>query len=204
MSTPSPDLVLKTLFLEIRLLLDQLPAESLARASGFLKRSARKIPIPAFLAALIAPGSETLLSLERIARVIALAANISCSQQALHKRLSSKIEGFLTLVATSLLQHTIAPGGQRGWLSHFPRVLLQDSTSEPWPEHLAKPLPGSRSQRRKKGGHLKLQCITDLVGASVLHWSLSGFTRNDPAASVDILQIAQRGDLILRDWASFP
>lgn len=203
MSTPTPDLALQNLFTEIRRLLDQLPAESLARASGFLRRAPRKVPLPAFLAALIALGSETVLSLERIAKVIGLAASVAYSKQALQQRLNATIEGFLTSVATAWFQHTVAPAGQRGWLSHFPRVLLQDSTSEPVPAHLAKAFPGSKSQRRKKGGNLKLQFVTDLVGACVLHWSLSGFTRNDQAAAVDILQFARCGDLILRDLGFF-
>lgn len=203
MSTPPPDLVLPALFSDIRRLLDQIPSESLARAAAFLKRTPRKIPIPALVVALVALGSETTLSLERIAKVIGLAAGVAYSKQALHKRLSSKIEGFLTRVATALLQHTITPGGSRGWLTHFPRVLLQDSTSEPVPEHLANAFPGSKNQRVKQCGNVKLQFITDLVGASVLHWSRSGFTRNDQAASVDILQIARRGDLILRDLGYF-
>jgi hypothetical protein len=201
MSTPAPDVVPEALFGEIRDRLEQLPAESLARAAGFLRRSPRKIPMPALLAALVALGSETVLSLERIAKVIALAAGVSYSKQALHQRLSSKIEGFLTSVATAWFQHAAAPG--QGWLGSFPRVLLQDSTCEPLPGHLAKPFPGSRNQRRKKGSTLKLQFITDLVGGSVLHWSLSGFTRNDQAAAVDILSLARRGDLILRDLGFF-
>jgi hypothetical protein len=71
------------------------------------------------------------------------------------------------------------------------------------PGHLAKAFPGSNHQHRRKRGTLKLQFITDLVGGSVLHWALSGFTRNDQAASGDILQIAQAGDLILRDLGFF-
>ena len=203
MSNLAPDVVLAELFREIRSQLDRLPAETLARVAGFLKRTPRKIPIPFLLAALVALGAETNLSLERIAKVIGLAAGVSYSKQSFHKRLSSKIEGFLTRVATALLQHTVVTGDQKGWLGSFQRVLLQDSTCQPVPERLAKAFPGSRNQRRLKRGLLKLQFITDLVGGAVLHWSLSGFTRNDQAASVDILTIAQRGDLILRDLGFF-
>lgn len=203
MSTPSPDVVLKSLFLDIRAHLDQIPSEALARTSGFLQRSPRKIPIPAFLAAVVALGSESVPSLERISKVIGLTAHIAYTKQALHKRLSSTVESFLTLIATSLFQHTIKSGVERGWLSHFPRVLLQDSTTEPVPLHLADAFPGSRNQRRRKRGNLKLQFITDLIGTSVLDWSLSGFTRNDQAASIDVLKIVQRGDLILRDLGFF-
>jgi hypothetical protein len=201
MSTPAPDVAFQARFAELRGRLEQLPAESLARAAGFLCRTPRKIPMPAFLAALVAVGSETALSLERIAEVIALAAGVAYSKQALHKRLTAKIEGFLTSVATTLFQQAAAPA--KGWLGSFPRVLLQDSTCAPLPAHLAKAFPGSRNQRRKKGSTLKLQFITDLAGAAVLHWSLSGFTRNDQAAAVDIVALARRGDLILRDLGYF-
>src|SRR3954463_9236582 len=201
MSTPHPDVVLQSRFRELRDRLDQLPADDLARAAGFLRRTPRKIPMPTFLAALVALGSESALSLERIAKVIGLAAGMPYSKQALHQRLNAGIEGFLTAVATALFPPAGAPGP--GWLGSFSRVLLQDSTCEPLPAHLAKAFPGSRSQRRKKGSHLKLQFITDLVGTSVLHWSLSGFTRNDQAAAVDILAYARRGDLLLRDLGYF-
>jgi IS4 transposase len=203
MSNSTPDVVLAALLGDIRSRLDQLPAESLARAAGFLKRTPRKIPIPALLAALVAGGAETVPSLERVAAVIGLAAGVPYSKQAFHERLSSKIEGFLTRAATALLPHTVSTGSPQGWLGSFPRVILQDSTCQPVPERLAQSFPGSRNQRRLKRGLLKLQFITDLVGGSVLHWSLSGFTRNDQAAAADILAHARRGDLILRDLGFF-
>jgi IS4 transposase len=203
MSTPAPDHLLQDLLRDIRHRLEQLPADSLARTSGFLQRSPRKIPISALLAALVALGSESVLSLERVAKVIGLAAGVPYSKQAFHERLSSKIEGFLTRVAAALLQHTAAPAGQPGWLSSFPRVLLHDSTCEPLPTHLAKPFPGSHNQRRRAGATLKLQFLTDLRSGSLLLWALSGFTRNDQAAAVDILPLVQAGDLVLRDLGYF-
>ena len=82
-------MVLADLFREIRARLDQLPAEVLARAACFVKRKPRKIPIPALLAALVALGAETALSLERLASVIGLAAGVPYSKQAFHERLSA-------------------------------------------------------------------------------------------------------------------
>lgn len=203
MSTPAPDVVLADLLQNVRARLDQLPAEALARAAGWLRRKPRKIPIPALLAGLVALGAEAVPSLERSAAVIGLAASCTYTKQALHERLGPEIEGFLTGVATAWLQHTLVPGNPQGWLGSFPRVLLHDSTCQPLPPHLAPAFPGSHNQRRCKGGTLKLQFITDLVGGAVLHGSLSGFTRNDQAASVDILQIARPGDLFLRDLGYF-
>jgi len=203
MSNAAPDVALQHLFAQVRDRLEQLPAAALARATGFLRRIPRKIPLPDFLAALVALGAETKLSLERVAKVVALAARQTYSKQALQKRLTPGLDEFLLRVATALLPATLAPGEAQGWLRQFPRVLLQDSTCEPLPAHLAKTFPGSKNQRGQHGGTLKLQFVTDLIGAAVLHWSLSGFTRNDQAAAGDILQIARPGDLLLRDLGYF-
>jgi hypothetical protein len=79
---------------------------------------------------------------------------------------------------------------------------LHDSTVETLPEHLAKVFPGSRNQR-KGFAALKVQFITDLLSGQALHLSLSGFTRNDQSAALDILEVAGPGDLILRDLGYF-
>ena len=67
---------------------------------------------------------------------------------------------------------------------------------------LAKLFPGSRNQR-KGFAALKIQFITDRLSSQVLHLSLSGFNRNDQAAAPDVLEVAQAGDLIIRDWGYF-
>ena len=199
MSTSAPDVRLHAYFQDIRPRLDGLPTEALARKSGFLKRKPRKIPIPDLTAALAALGAETHLTLERVVAAIRLAADETYTKQAFHERLTPAIAEFLTLVAAALLPSAAGAAGQPGWARHFPRVLLQDSTCLPLPDALAKAFPGSRNQRRRQGGTLKLQFITDLVGAAVVDWSLSGFTRNDQAAAVDILDLVRPGDLVLRD-----
>ena len=178
-------------------------AEALARSSGFLRRCPRKIPMTDFLVALVALAAESFLTLERVASVIVLATQLSYSKQALHKRLTPAIERFLAQTATALFgQLPEARSRLRGLLQPFRRVLLHDSTVETLPDHLAKVFPGSRNQR-KGFAALKIQFITDLLSSEVLHLSLSGFTRNDQAAAPDILEVAQHGDLIIRDLGYF-
>src|ERR1035441_1544511 len=124
--------------------------ETLARQSGFLRRSPRKIPILDFLLGLLALSAEPLLSLERLAAVIGLAAASSYSKQALAKRLRPQVERFLAQVAIAHLARWAQPLTAQGCWSHFKRVLLQDSTVMPLPNRLAQDFPGSRNQNNQQ------------------------------------------------------
>jgi hypothetical protein len=203
MPTKSIDQVLGDELNNLRHELQGLDAEALARGSGFLRRSPRKIPMVDLLLALVGLAAECFLSLERVASVIALAAQRSYSKQALHKRLTPAIERFLAQTTTTLFgQLPEARSTRQGWLRPFRRVLLHDSTVERLPDHLAELFPGSRN-KRKSFAALKIQFIGELLSSQVLHLSLSGFTRNDQAASPDILEVIQPGDLVLRDLGYF-
>lgn len=183
--------------------LEHLDLDSLARQTGFRQRSARKVPIRKLVLALVALAAETVLTLERVAAVVALAANTAYSKQALHQRLGLELERFLAQVATSLLGQLSLPAQNQGWFKSFRRVLLHDSTVEPLPEHLASAFPGPANGRKRRYAALKLQFVCDLLHSQILHVSLSGFTRNDQAASPDILRLLQPGDLIIRDLGYF-
>ena len=205
---PSPQPTLATSLAQhlrhIRLQLAPLDLTALARQSGFLRRTPRKILMLDFGLALLALAVERCLSFERIAAVIGLVAGTSYSKQALHKRLTDRIQQFLAQVAVALFGQLSHASGLQGWLQPFPRVLLHDSTTQALPEHLAALFPGSSNQRRRRQAAVKVQLIGDLRQGTVHHLSLSSFRRNDQAAAPDILEIARRGDLILRDlgyWA---
>lgn len=179
--------------------LQDLDVESLARQSGFLERSPRKVPILNFVEALLAVAPESQLTLEHIASVIALAANTTYSKQALSQRLCHQIEPFLAGVITALFGQLSQSVDISRACCCFERVLVQDSTVEKLPKHLAKLFPGAGNQHGQDYAALKIQWISDLKNSAVVHVSLSGFTRNDQAASPDILAVARQGDLVIRD-----
>ena len=81
----------------------------------------------------------------------------------------------------------------------FQRVWLQDSTNLPLPDHLAKKFPGPGNGRKKTSASLKIQAVYDLLSESFHQFHVSGFTRTDQMAAADILQVARKGDLIIRD-----
>jgi hypothetical protein len=179
--------------------LQDLDVESLARQSGFLERSPRKIPILKFVEGLLAVAPESDLTLERIASVIALAAGTTYSKQALGERLSHDIEPFLGRVITALFGQLSQSVRTSQAFESFGRVLVQDSTVENLPKHLAQMFPGAGNQHGGDYAALKIQWICDLKNSAVARVSLSGFTRNDQAAAPDILQVAHPGDLVIRD-----
>jgi hypothetical protein len=150
--------------------------------------------------ALLALAPETDLSLERIASVVGLAAGTTYSKQALNQRLSRHpIEPFLAAVITEVfgqLSHAVDTSQA---FDSFARVLVQDSTVESLPPHLADLFPGGGNQHGGDYANLKIQWICDLKNSAVEQVSLSGFTRNDQAAAPDILKVARPGDLVLRD-----
>jgi hypothetical protein len=179
--------------------LQKLDLEGLARQSGFMKRSPRKIPILSFLKGLLAVAPETHLTLEHVASVIGLAAHTTYTKQGLSDRLTLAVESYLAQVITALFGHLSAVVATGRAFSSFERVLVQDSTVETLPKHLAQLFPAAGNQHGHDYAALKIQWICDLKNSTAQHVSLSGFTRNDQAATRDILQVARPGDLIIRD-----
>lgn len=179
--------------------LQTLNVEALARQTGFLERSPRKIPVLKFLEAILALAPESDLTLEHIASVIALAADTTYSKQALSQRLDHQIEPFLAQIITTMFGQLSQEVQTSRALASFKRVLLQDSTVEKLPNALAKLFPGSGNQHGQGYAALKIQWVCDLKNSSALLVALSGFTRNDQAAASDILEVAQQGDLVMRD-----
>jgi hypothetical protein len=186
----------------IRNRLLQIDLTGLARQTGFLKRLPRKIPIPSFALAFVALAAETVLSLERIAAVISLTAQTPYTKQALHQRLGRPLQDFLVGIAAALFDQLGLSIKNEGWFRRFRRVLLNDSTVQTLPKHLAKLFPGPANGKHRYAA-LKIQFVCDLLTNQTLQLSLSGFTRNDQAAAPDILPILRPGDLVLRDLGYF-
>jgi len=84
-------------------------------------------------------------------------------------------------------------------LGPFRRVLVQDSTTCKLPKSMERHYPGSRNQ---KGGSavLRIQAIYNLVGNQFLKFSLGPYTRNDQAASGEVVPLAGKNALELLGW----
>ena len=185
--------------------LRQLPCEEVARLSGFQKRLPKKIHVRDFIKALCAAGALSKLSFNLLAMLLGLVGGGLVSKQGLAKRVNTRCVTFLQLLLGPAI--SLRSGGQQarqqGLFASFTRVLIQDSTYIPLPDHLAQTFPSGRNHLDLKKATLKIQALYELLSDQMLHFGFSGFQRNDQAASPDILEVARPGDLVLRDLGYF-
>jgi hypothetical protein len=83
------------------------------------------------------------------------------------------------------------------------RILVQDSTVMGLPASCRQSYRGAANQRGSRP-QARLQCVLDLVRGAIVWARFDDFRRNDQrSASVDLLDFARRGDLLVRDRGYF-
>jgi len=183
----------------------ELELERIARDTGATQREARKFNCATLLKALVKVAGGTCPSLTSVAIAISVRIGGVVSKQAVHGRLTAAFAAFMRLILQAhmsrLCDRLDRPA--EGVFEHFGRVLLQDSTVVKLPEKLADDYPGARNQTDMVQSAMKLQTVFDLKADRYASVELSGFRRNDQAASPDILEQLQPGDLIIRDLGYF-
>jgi len=177
-----------------------------ARQTGFVQRKERKLSPLLFVQSAILLVTQGTVSLSRWAVLIGILGRFTLSKQAVWDRMTQAAVAFLQAVLAGVLARRAqrpSDGTLAQALRAFRRVLLQDSTAIKLCAALAEAFPSAGNQRDKPYGQLKIQAIFDLVGERFVHFGLSSFRRNDQSASVDILQVLQSGDLVVRDLGYF-
>jgi len=185
--------------------LERVDWEVLSRRTGFQKRAPRKIKARDFIKCLCAGVLQHRISFSSLASLLSFISGSCVSKQALSKRINGSCVTFVRDVLFTVIGNLCGlrrPLEERAFRP-FRRVLIQDSTNLALPNHLADTFPGARNQRRQIKATMKIQSVYDLLSGYVIHFTISGFTRTDQAASPDILTIAQKGDLVLRDLGYF-
>lgn len=184
--------------------LKAIDTEGIARKMGLMQRNNRKLSMENLLKSIIALSGSGTLRLERIASYAKLVLGTGYSKQAVNKRIKEGFDKFIIAVAAQLFSSDAGNGVRipSGAFCGFKRVLLQDSTNISLPERYKNIFPGSSNQNGSKSS-LKIQLVMDMLAGSIADFRLSGFTRNDQAAARDILEVAEPGDLVLRDLGYF-
>ena len=185
--------------------LHNLPHTEIAEKCGFTKRNAGKITPDKWIKAFCCLASGDSTSLRYCAWILGLLTNTVLSKQAVRKRLIANGSEFLK----QTLAHIIANSGslpglrKKGVLTQFNRVLVQDSTTIKLPQRLVDTYTGCSNHTNIPMSLMRIQAVLDILSETFVHFSFSGYTRNDQAAAHDIINITKKGDLVIRDLGYF-
>ena len=186
--------------------LDEIPFNKLALASGFKKRRHRKITGKALLEAFILMALQGNNSLQLWAEKMSGYTGKNVTKQGIWKRLTGCFVRFLSSVLSNMLHLQVSQihrqAIQQGWGKSYKRILIHDSTTIALPAWLRWCYPGNTSKGEKKS-QLKIQAIYDLLNNRFVHFEITPFTVNDQSKSKDILQIAGKEDMVIRDLGYF-
>jgi hypothetical protein len=128
--------------------------------------------------------------------------NKTVSKQAIFKRMT----GNWVATIKALLQEVIAQQGIRGvslrLFRHFCNVWVHDSTTTHLPDVMKEKFKGNVSRGKQKAV-AKLNIILNVISGlcPVMEWT--SYTINEQRLSPTILQVARRGDLVIRDLGYF-
>lgn len=87
-------------------------------------------------------------------------------------------------------------------LKNYKRILIQDSTIIALPVWLSRFFPGNVSRGEKKS-QLKIQVVYDILSNRFIYFEITAFTTNDQSKAKDLLKLATREDLVIRDLGYF-
>lgn len=185
--------------------LSDLKTASLAMEFALVKGSRKLEPLSLLVSFFIA-GLSGDFSLSNWALQLERVFSIKVSKQGLWKRLSGSYSNFLEQLLWRAIKNDLSSSKEwqhsKGALKQFNRVLIGDSTTLKLPDALRSFFKGNRSKGTLKS-LAKIQAVFDLKSDRFVHMELGAYTKNDQAASGDILSLLQPGDLVIRDLGYF-
>lgn len=192
---------------QVKSLFKEQEVNRLAKESKLIQRSTGKLNPMVFLIVMIVEMS--LLgthSLRAMCELFTQYGGMSMTPQALSSRLNgaaavSFFKKALSLILNSKLSNAINDVQQKGILSRFRNVYLEDSTTCTLHEHVADAFKGSGGDGCKAG--YKVHTVWNAIKRCLEHFYVTPSSTTDQSQSFEILKHLKQGDLILRDLGYF-
>jgi hypothetical protein len=191
-----------TSFIEKRL--NKISLEKLSKESEFSKRKSKKITAKDFLLGFfLMTHSKESQSYRNWAIKIGWLIKDRVSKQALWKKMGQAQITFLKEVLSSIIEDKIDDLRSEK-LKMFNNIVVEDSTNIQLDDKLNKEYPGNRNQHNNnETALLKIQAAYNITSRKFIRLDITSFRDNDQGYSPKIVQILQRGDLIIRDLGYF-
>jgi hypothetical protein len=195
-----------TSFIEKRL--NKISLEKLSKESEFSKRKSKKITAKGFLLGFfLMSHSKESQSYRNWAIKIGWIIKDKVSKQALWKKMGQSQIRFLKEVLSSIMEDSIEDKrddlhGEK--LKMFKNIIVEDSTNIQLDDKLKNEYPGNGYQNNNnKTAILKVQTAYNITRRKFIRLDITSFRDNDQGYSPKIVQILQRGDLVIRDLGYF-
>jgi hypothetical protein len=191
--------------------LDSLNLEKIAEETNFKQRRDQKIELKAFLVGFMVSFMAKNYSLSRWATAISLFLGKIVTKQSLQEKFYERhLNAVLAVLKAALCQRlrreVLGEAPEiRKWklFEAFPRVLIEDSTCQKVDSSLSAVFPTTNDGKGSVAATMRVQTIYDLVRNCFVFFKLESYCNNDQSAAENILSVAQKGDLILRDRGYF-
>lgn len=185
--------------------------EHLAWASGYYRQEAKKISGSSLVLGFFNMMSLGLNTLSAWCIEIGLIGKCAMYKSSLHERLDTRTLSFVQAILQRTMELRVKQAyakqgnlkpGLNSLLRHFGNILLCDSTCAKLPSNLAGYFPSSYSHGEPTAT-LRVQTIYNYRHEQFERFKTGSFRDNDQSESNLILEVAQPGDLVLRDLGYF-
>lgn len=184
---------------------------ALSAKSKYDKCGVKKISAVSFVHGFMNMFQEGKNCLRILCLKIGIHGNTTLCQQSLESRFNRRTFSFVVALlqqVMSIKAKDIQEKSPQGRVSNsiihlFKNVYLSDSTCQTVPSNLAPIFPSSHSKTGKINATLRLQVIYNYTLNMFSYFDMGSFRDNDQGASDTILEVAQAGDLVIRDLGYF-
>lgn len=177
-----------------------------AEQSGLKKRKEKKLSGKNLILGFMLMSIYGLNTFSQWAHEVSWLSGQTVSKQAVFKRINPFFVSFVLMILNEVfaqhVQNVSAKAKGMNKLKKYKNIYVQDSTILQLPKCLNKFYPGNYSQGEIKAC-IRIQIIIELHQNKIVQFKITKYEKNDQSMSPMIFDVAEKGDLIIRDMGYF-